>query len=240
MLAYQLFAFPSGLFVAFLKRNQSHSINPILLDFCARPFFSDRLNQNTFVYSQAEAVGWGKTSYGGPVSTNLQKVELTVIPNSECNKNYPYQISTAQMCTFSPMKDICDVSALHSPTFFSCNFAILHSLISYTFIFASPFFSNLIINNNKNAVWWRWSIAFHRHADRPVIFNWSFQLRRCLRYSNGPGTQPNDKLFELGISHHQRHCQLLYRLIAIYSANPANLHQRIFLPPTKYRIHSDA
>lgn len=83
--------------------------------------FSDRLNQNTFVYSQAEAVGWGKTSYGGPVSTNLQKVELTVIPNSECNKNYPYQISTAQMCTFSPMKDICDVSSIYS----LCSFVVL-------------------------------------------------------------------------------------------------------------------
>lgn len=84
---------------------------------CATRFSSNRLNQESFVYSQAEAVGWGGTSWGGPVSTNLQKVELTVIPNSECNKNYPYQISTAQMCTFSPMKDICDVSAFILPFF---------------------------------------------------------------------------------------------------------------------------
>lgn len=75
-------------------------------------FDSDRLNQNTFVYSQAEAAGWGQVSYGGPTSTNLKKVELTVIPNDECNKNYPYQISTAQMCTFTPHKDICEVSSL--------------------------------------------------------------------------------------------------------------------------------
>lgn len=103
----------------------NRKFNQSVVLFCGA--FSDRLNQNTFVYSQAEAVGWGKTSYGGPVSTNLQKVELTVIPNTECNKNYPYQISTAQMCTFSPMKDICDVSSIYS---LSSIFSVLLLLLS--------------------------------------------------------------------------------------------------------------
>lgn len=113
------------------------------------------------MYSQAEAVGWGKTSYGGPVSTNLQKVELTVIPNSECNKNYPYQISTAQMCTFSPMKDICDVSSIYlSIQFcifffrFSCRFSLALSKILWQFIIflslsSFCFFSDEKKNKNK-------------------------------------------------------------------------------------------
>lgn len=123
----RLFVFPSGLFVSFLILiNRIQNIHTLPTFFLCATLSSDRLNQNSFVYSQAEAVGWGRTSYGGPVSTNLQKVELTVIPNSECNKNYPYQISTAQMCTFSPMKDICDVSAFISPFFprFTSHFLI--------------------------------------------------------------------------------------------------------------------
>lgn len=107
-------------------------------------FTSDRLNQNTFVYSQADAVGWGKTSYGGRVSTNLQKVELTVIPNSECNKNYPYQISTAQICTFSPLKDICEVSLriffIKLPIiFFFCFIISLHFLMLYCLLLSPNF-----------------------------------------------------------------------------------------------------
>lgn len=43
--------------------------------------------------------------------------------------------------------------------------------------------------------------------------------------ANGTRAQPDDELFELGIGHHQRHCQLLHRLIAIYSASPVNLHR---------------
>lgn len=67
------------------------------------------MSQNSYMYSQVEAVGWGKTSFGGTPSTSLKKVKLTVIPNYECNKNYPYQITSAQMCTFTPLKDACEV-----------------------------------------------------------------------------------------------------------------------------------
>lgn len=128
-------------FVCCLSQAKSNAFNQSnsLRFWCTTLFSSDRLNQNTFVYSQAEAVGWGKTSYGGPVSTNLQKVELTVIPNNECTKNYPYQISTAQICTFSPMKDVCDVSMLHPAPFFSCN---SHFLIFCTLFSLSLSFSN--------------------------------------------------------------------------------------------------
>lgn len=75
--------------------------------------FSYRLNQNTFVYAQVETAGWGKTSFGGPVSTSLKKVTLNVIPNSECNNSYPFQLSEAQLCTFTPFKDTCDVSSIY-------------------------------------------------------------------------------------------------------------------------------
>lgn len=71
---------------------------------------SCRLTQTSFVYSQLDAVGWGRTTFGGVTSTTLQKVSLTVIPNTECNRSYPYQISSAQMCTFTSYKDTCDVS----------------------------------------------------------------------------------------------------------------------------------
>lgn len=71
---------------------------------------SNRLNQNSFVYSQVDACGWGRTTFGGVPSTSLQKVALTIISNSECNRSYPYQISGAQMCTFTALKDTCDVS----------------------------------------------------------------------------------------------------------------------------------
>lgn len=54
--------------------------------------------------------GNGETTYGGPLSTQLQKVTLTVIPNDQCNQNYAYRITDSQMCTLTPYKDVCNVS----------------------------------------------------------------------------------------------------------------------------------
>lgn len=136
------------------------------------PFFSlfssFRLNQKSFVYSQVDAVGWGKTSFGGPVSTALQKVQLTVIPNEECNKNYPYQITSAQMCTFTPLKDTCDVSivatSLSLPFYPSAKKLIFLLLSCPTHLFF--YFCN--------SVRWRRTKYIHGHIDRTCICQWSW------------------------------------------------------------------
>lgn len=103
----------------------------------------------------------------------------------------------------------------------------------YLAIFSSHFlicshFCLFPFNLDKNetlTVRRRRPIAFHGHPHRPIISDWNFQLRRCMRFTNGARSKPNDKLLELGNSHHQRHCQILHRLIAIYFVNPVNLHQ---------------
>lgn len=57
------------------------------------------------------ATGWGSTSFGGPSSNVLLKVNLNVTSNSaaNCVGTYPTVAST-QMCTFTPTKDTCQVS----------------------------------------------------------------------------------------------------------------------------------
>lgn len=57
------------------------------------------------------ATGWGTTEYGGKKSDYLQKVDLTVLQNSEgiCRASYP-NIQDTQLCTFKEGKDSCQVS----------------------------------------------------------------------------------------------------------------------------------
>lgn len=63
---------------------------------------------NTFANETVEALGWGTTSFGGPVSTTLQKVALNVISNAKCRPTYP-NLMSSQMCTFTRDKDTCQV-----------------------------------------------------------------------------------------------------------------------------------
>lgn len=92
------------------KKKSSKSNSHVTIIYANCQLCDSRLSQSAFVYSQVDAVGWGRTSFGGIASTSLQKAALTVIPNTECNRSYPYQISGAQMCTFTKSKDTCDVS----------------------------------------------------------------------------------------------------------------------------------
>lgn len=59
-----------------------------------------------FTGSTVEAVGWGSTGYGYPVSSILKKVSLGVISNAQCN-NYYGNIQGSQMCTYASGRDSC-------------------------------------------------------------------------------------------------------------------------------------
>lgn len=55
----------------------------------------------------------GSTSFGGPSSNILKKVNLNVLDNSnsQCKNTYP-NIATSQMCTYTAQKDTCQVSKI--------------------------------------------------------------------------------------------------------------------------------
>lgn len=70
-----------------------------------------------FYYSSADfagqvvtATGFGSTSFGGPSSNVLLKVNLNVLgnTNTQCKGTYP-SISSSQMCSFTSQKDTCQV-----------------------------------------------------------------------------------------------------------------------------------
>lgn len=60
-----------------------------------------------FTNYNVDALGWGMTSFGGPVSTALKKVQLRVTSDKECRSYFP--IKNSQMCTYSPGRDTCQV-----------------------------------------------------------------------------------------------------------------------------------
>lgn len=72
-----------------------------------------------FTGSTVEAVGWGSTSLGGPVSNILRKVTLGVISNSQCSGFYSY-IQSSQMCTFASNRDACQYDS-GGPVFVTIN-----------------------------------------------------------------------------------------------------------------------
>ncbi|KAM7343857.1 venom serine protease [Cochliomyia hominivorax] len=56
---------------------------------------------NTFAYNYVDVIGWGTTSFAGPTSPTLQKVNLMVTDNNSCSKAYE-EITTiyaSQICT---------------------------------------------------------------------------------------------------------------------------------------------
>jgi len=69
------------------------------------PFF---YTSTDFSGTVVTATGWGSTSFGGPSSNVLQKVNLNVISNTnaQCVGTYP-TIASSQMCTFTAGKDTC-------------------------------------------------------------------------------------------------------------------------------------
>ncbi len=74
---------------------------------------NDHFNSNLlFTGSTVEAVGWGTTSYGGPVSSVLKKTSLGVISNAQCNSYYGY-IQSGQLCTWASGRDSCQVRKIY-------------------------------------------------------------------------------------------------------------------------------
>ncbi|XP_058128386.1 venom serine protease-like [Anopheles ziemanni] len=51
-----------------------------------------------------DVVGWGTTSFGGPMSTVLRKATLNVVPSGTCNAPY---INGQKICTFTAGRDSC-------------------------------------------------------------------------------------------------------------------------------------
>lgn len=62
----------------------------------------------TFEGRRVEALGWGTTEFGGPVSNRLRKVSLNVTSQSMCQAAYPNKINSGQFCTYSRGKDTCN------------------------------------------------------------------------------------------------------------------------------------
>lgn len=71
-----------------------------------------------FYYTSADfsgtivtATGWGSTSFGGPSSDVLQKVNLNALSNTntQCTNTYP-NVAASQMCTFTSERDTCQVN----------------------------------------------------------------------------------------------------------------------------------
>lgn len=67
-----------------------------------------RYRTASFAGRRVEALGWGTTEFGGPLSNRLQKVNLEVTNKSSCESAYPNKITSAQFCTFTPGKDTCN------------------------------------------------------------------------------------------------------------------------------------
>lgn len=66
------------------------------------------IQHDTFSNEIVEATGWGATEFGGSVSSDMQKVNLIVTPNSKCSLFYPNNaINENNICTYNNGKDAC-------------------------------------------------------------------------------------------------------------------------------------
>lgn len=81
-------------------------------------FEMERYQTTSFAGRRVEALGWGTTEFGGPLSNRLQKVSLDVINQSACESAYPNRITSGQFCTYTRGKDTCN-SDSGGPQFFT-------------------------------------------------------------------------------------------------------------------------
>lgn len=67
---------------------------------------------SSFENNLVTATGWGTTEFGGSAAgtTVLQKVNLNVIPNAQCQNSYPNGNNYNFICTYMNGKDTCQVS----------------------------------------------------------------------------------------------------------------------------------
>ena len=63
---------------------------------------------NDYAGSQLTTSGWGTTSFGGPSSMELLYANVIGMSNSDCNSDYPGQITDDMICCDSPFfRDAC-------------------------------------------------------------------------------------------------------------------------------------
>lgn len=91
--------------IAVLKSAQAFQFNAAVGPVCL-PYGNDQ-----FVGQYVDMVGWGTTSYSGPISTAQRKVEVQVISNAQCMQVYRNRIQPSNICTYSPGRDACQVSS---------------------------------------------------------------------------------------------------------------------------------
>lgn len=100
-------------------------------------------SQYDFAKRVAISTGWGTTSFGGPVSDILQKVDLNIISNDQCKAVYGNNtIKPTQICTQGKGKDACQVKLLeklntksaYSKLFFFSLILVVHSGINQRII----------------------------------------------------------------------------------------------------------
>ncbi|XP_050322935.1 venom serine protease [Bactrocera neohumeralis] len=56
-------------------------------------------SSDLFTYRTVDVTGWGTTSFAGPKSNTLQKVELMTVENSACETQFNTTITAAHICT---------------------------------------------------------------------------------------------------------------------------------------------
>ncbi|CAH1279676.1 unnamed protein product [Diabrotica balteata] len=67
---------------------------------------------DTFARENVTILGWGQIFYNGPSSDVLQKVEVEVIANTQCQRSFRNEsIYTSQICTLTPGKDSCQMDS---------------------------------------------------------------------------------------------------------------------------------
>ncbi|MEV5161078.1 serine protease [Streptomyces sp. NPDC053728] len=79
---------------------------PATLNDAVRPIQLDTI-ASSHAGKTVEALGWGSASYGGPVSSRLRKVPLSVVPPKECRTTYPQLNGSTQLCTYTAGSDTC-------------------------------------------------------------------------------------------------------------------------------------
>lgn len=74
-------------------------------------FVLNYLSNYDFATRVVTATGWGTKWFGGPIAEILQKVDLTIITNTQCAKAYNNTaILASHVCTTSMGYDACQVT----------------------------------------------------------------------------------------------------------------------------------
>lgn len=65
-------------------------------------YFGLLCSANTFSYDTVDVLGWGTTNFAGSASATLQKINLMVVNNQDCQTDYQgvATINAGQMCTY--------------------------------------------------------------------------------------------------------------------------------------------